>query len=670
MIRRNQLFCALLAMGFCVSTAAFAGDIKIVNLDVGTGQGLDDATPAVPVGGNPGVTRGQQALNVFLFAGDLWGAVLQSNVPVINTVTFAPLQCDSTSGVLGSSGTNYIFSFNDPAPEGALANTWYHSALTDALSGTDAATENDLPADTPDIVSQFNGNLGNTGCLDGSGWYFGLDGKTPAGQINFLNVVVHEMAHGLGFSGFNNLATGAQNQDVPDIYSTFVKDNSTGKMWTAMTNAERKTAALNDGHVVFTGTNVKAEAPLALTPAINFNVTAPSSIAGGYNYSTAAFGPAATPANFAGSVAVPTDPEACGTVDSGVNGKVALIDRGTCDFVTKVKNAQNAGATAVVLADNVDETPISPIGEDATITIPTVAISLADGNTFKANLATLAVAFQADPQNSLGGADADGNVQLYAPTTLAQGSSFSHYDTRLTPNAIMEYAVNDDLAGQVDLDLTPALLKDEGWKLNETGQMLLTCNTGVPTWVPGGVVIGANVQANAKIIAGDAASVEDYRTAIHNYAAGLASDQLISADQATSLNACLSDEETQNQFDAWGTDGGEGPGDGGSAIELTNTTALGGQSGTAGGEKLYKLEVPAGAIGLNMRTFGGTGDVSMYVKIGAEPTATDSNFSSVHVGNSESVSVVRPAAGTYYIKVIGVKAFSGVSVQGSFKAPH
>ena len=36
-----------------------------------------------------------------------------------------------------------------------------------------------------------------------------------------------------------------------------------------------------------------------------------------------------------------------------MTGKIALVDRGTCPFVVKVKNAQNAGAIGVVVADNV-----------------------------------------------------------------------------------------------------------------------------------------------------------------------------------------------------------------------------------------------------------------------------------------------------------------------------
>jgi len=35
-----------------------------------------------------------------------------------------------------------------------------------------------------------------------------------------------------------------------------------------------------------------------------------------------------------------------------VSGKIALVDRGSCAFVLKVKNAQNAGAVGAVVANN------------------------------------------------------------------------------------------------------------------------------------------------------------------------------------------------------------------------------------------------------------------------------------------------------------------------------
>ena len=123
MIRRSLLFTALATAGLLGSLAVSAAEIKIVNQDVGTGQGLDDPTPATPVGGNPGTTVGKQALNVYQFAADIWGAVLQSDVTIVNNATFEPLSCDATSGVLGSSGTTYIFYFDDTStlPAGAVS---------------------------------------------------------------------------------------------------------------------------------------------------------------------------------------------------------------------------------------------------------------------------------------------------------------------------------------------------------------------------------------------------------------------------------------------------------------------------------------------------------------------------------------------------------------------
>src|SRR3546814_9452424 len=82
-------------------------------------------------------------------------------------------------------------------------------------------------------------------------FYLGLDGNTPAGQVNFLDVVMHEFGHGLGFQNFENEANGTFLAGVQDIYSTFTFDNSTGKRWTEMSDAERQASALNFGKVIF-----------------------------------------------------------------------------------------------------------------------------------------------------------------------------------------------------------------------------------------------------------------------------------------------------------------------------------------------------------------------------------------------------------------------------------
>ncbi|MCX7512632.1 PPC domain-containing protein [Frateuria sp. STR12] len=93
---------------------------------------------------------------------------------------------------------------------------------------------------------------------------------------------------------------------------------------------------------------------------------------------------------------------------------------------------------------------------------------------------------------------------------------------------------------------------------------------------------------------------------------------------------------------------------------------MAGQAGSAGVATVYKLDVPAGALALNLRTYGGTGDVSVYVKVGAPGGPEDYDYKSVHRGNNEAVANTRPVAGTYYVTVVGETAYSGLGVMGSF----
>ena len=82
--------------------------------------------------------------------------------------------------------------------------------------------------------------------------------------------------------------------------------------------------------------------------------------------------------------------EGCATISNGaaLAGKIAVIDRGNCDFVTKVKNVQNYGAVAAIVINNIAGAPIAMGGTDNTIVIPAVMISLNDGNQLKGVMAT------------------------------------------------------------------------------------------------------------------------------------------------------------------------------------------------------------------------------------------------------------------------------------------
>jgi len=63
---------------------------------------------------------------------------------------------------------------------------------------------------------------------------------------------------------------------------------------------------------------------------------------------------------------------ACTALAAGsLTGKIALISRGTCTFSSKILNAQNAGAVAVLVVNNIPGDPI-PMGMDGTPNQPTV----------------------------------------------------------------------------------------------------------------------------------------------------------------------------------------------------------------------------------------------------------------------------------------------------------
>lgn len=133
-----------------------------------------------------------------------------------------------------------------------------------------------------------------------------------------------------------------------------------------------------------------------LPPATHLvTVNSPPNIAGDYPAGGAQFGPPLDTVGITGDVVLANDGTGTATdaceplINTGqVAGKIALVDRGNCYFVTKVKNAQNAGATGVIVVNNQGDQIITMGGNDPTITIPSVFIGQTDGNTIKGELAT------------------------------------------------------------------------------------------------------------------------------------------------------------------------------------------------------------------------------------------------------------------------------------------
>ncbi len=117
----------------------------------------------------------------------------------------------------------------------------------------------------------------------------------------------------------------------------------------------------------------------------------------------ARFGP--TPANLPGNtLALVNDGSAqptlgCNNLVGDLSGKIALIDRGGCDYDQKVLKAQQAGAVAVIVANDVDDALVAmtPNALAAQVTIPSVFVGLGSGTTMKTQLGLGAVGVTLTP---------------------------------------------------------------------------------------------------------------------------------------------------------------------------------------------------------------------------------------------------------------------------------
>ena len=460
---RRFLLIALLAS----ASSAFAGSgrIVIINNDP-AGKGFNDPTVVAPVPGNPATTLGQQRLNVFLAAAEKWQSALDTNVDIRVSARFSPIAgCTATQAVLGQASP-MLFVFGTPgAPR---ADIWYPIALANKFAGTD------LQPGLDDISVQFNADVDNATCLGDSSWYYGLDAN-HGNNTDLFVVVLHELAHGLGISGAGRLPEFSGNR--PSVFDTHTLDVVAGRRWDQMTPEERRVSLLNTGGVVWDGENVRTVAARYLGPITRLGVT-PASPSLDFEIGTAAFGPPPNRTSFSGTVVAaidaantdgPTTTDGCSAFANAgaVFGKIALVDRGTCPFVMKARNAQAAGAIGLVIADNVRTTCQPPgLGGNADdITIPVVSITLDNGAALRSQLTAnpaLTASLRLDG-SQLAGTSKEGYVRLYAPCTYEGGSSIHHWDVSADPDLLMEPSVNSGLLH--GLDLTLYQLLDIGWSL-------------------------------------------------------------------------------------------------------------------------------------------------------------------------------------------------------------
>ena len=130
------LFALILTLGI-FSPAFGAATIVIANTVDAAGVGFNDTTVVAPVGGNPGTTLGQQRLNAFQEAANIWGATLTGTPTITIKAQWTALTCTTTSAVLGSAGSIQVFRDFQNAP--FAGGTFANSGSRPTPDGADAA---------------------------------------------------------------------------------------------------------------------------------------------------------------------------------------------------------------------------------------------------------------------------------------------------------------------------------------------------------------------------------------------------------------------------------------------------------------------------------------------------------------------------------------------------
>jgi len=235
-----------MAFSLMLSSQVYATTIIIVNRD-GAGEGLNSAARVAPVQGNSATTLGAQYLNVFRAAAEFWEGKLDSSVPIRVDAQLDPLSCSPNSGVLGSAGPlNGFVDF----PNAPRRNTIYVVAQANSLAGRD------LDPNNSDLSARFNSSVGSSSCLTRLRWWLGINSPAPAGTISLFDTVLHEIGHGVGFLSLVD-QDGRRLADLNDTFMLNLFDRSQNRAWSAMTNSQRRSSSINNGGLVWSGSNVR-----------------------------------------------------------------------------------------------------------------------------------------------------------------------------------------------------------------------------------------------------------------------------------------------------------------------------------------------------------------------------------------------------------------------------
>ena len=99
---------------------------------------------------------------------------------------------------------------------------------------------------------------------------------------------------------------------------------------------------------------------------------------------------------------------------------------------------------------------------------------------------------------------------------------------------------------------------------------------------------------------------------------------------------------------------------------LANGATVANLASPDGAPRYFQMQVPAGASNLKFQIAGGSGDADLYARRGNVPDATTFDCRPYLAGNNETCTFPAPAAGTWYVMLVGDPGYAGVSLQASY----
>jgi hypothetical protein len=415
------------------------------------GDGFSDRSTVAPEGGNSATTLGEQRKAALEYAASLWGARLESSVPIELEVMFQKLGCDENGAPLA--GASAVSLFSGISAHGADPALWYPSPLANRLAGKDMAP------DEADIRIYINTSIDEE-CRDRfHGFYYGFDGK-PRERMDLVEILLHELGHGLGFSSFVDLDSGMPDEGGVDVFSAHILDLATNKTWRELTNEGRRASALNVRGLAFQGASTtkaarellaKGSPRLSLVPAVSGFIGAVGETGKSYP-------------DFEGPVRLSGTFEGCVNSTANLSGAVVLIRpacMGTGQLAPRLTAAGVAGALIVLPSDYAQPAVSTPIWAGVA-GIPSLIVSRPDAELMLRALDEAPLRARAQWDSSrLAGADSEGRPLLFASQPADEGSSVSHFEPLTRPDLLME-PFSADTATHA-FDLTWPVLLDIGW---------------------------------------------------------------------------------------------------------------------------------------------------------------------------------------------------------------